>query len=212
MLRNTFVYIRNLNRKTDQQLTTIKSRRLVNSTGFSIFEFVVVLIVTTILASVLIPKFTGLQGDAHEKSVQLSANSLRATVNIIHTVWQSQGARDEVVLIEGYGKGKVFVGTTGWPIDVIDPVIGRESHEGSESHDGYSKNLVTSNNLTCRRLWNGLLKDSAPTLENDSGKDVFYRAEFNQGKCRFRYLLNEDGFYIEYDLTTGQVVTFFKHY
>ena len=212
MLRNTFVYIRNLNRKSGRQLTTIKSSRLVNSKGFSLFEFVVVLIVTTILASVLIPKFTGLQGDAHEKSVQLSANSLRATVNIIHTVWQSQGARDEVVLIEGYGKGKVFVGTTGWPIDVVDPVIGRKSHEGHEDYDEYSDNSVTSNNLTCRRLWNGLLKDSAPTLENDSGKDVFYRAEFNQGKCRFRYLLNEDGFYIEYDLTTGQVVTFFKHY
>lgn len=209
MLRNTFVYIRNFNRKFDSALSTINKRRLVRSNGFSLLEFVIVLIITTILASILIPKFSGLQGDAHKKSVQLSANSLRATVNVIHTVWQSQGSRDEIVLIEGYGKGKVFVGKTGWPIDVVDIDTSHESHKGSEGSEEYFDNPVTRNNLTCQRLWNGLLKDAAPTLESDSGQGVFYRAEFKQGKCRFRYLLNEDGFYIEYDLITGQVNSYF---
>lgn len=211
MLRNTFVYIRNFNRKSGSPLTTINKTRLVRSNGFSVLEFVIVLIITTILASVLIPKFSGLQGDAHKKSVQLSANSLRATVNVIHTVWQSQGSRDEIVLIEGYGKGKVFVGKSGWPIDVVDDNadISHESHKRSEGSEEYFDNPVTRNNLTCQRLWSGLLKDAAPTLESDSGQNVFYRAEFKQGKCRFRYLLSEDDFYIEYDLTTGQVNSYF---
>jgi type II secretory pathway pseudopilin PulG len=200
MPRNTFVYIRNGNRKTGRQLTTINSTGFVNSAGFNVFEFVLVLIIFTTLASILIPKFTGLQSDAHKKNVQLSANSLRAAVNIIHTIWQSQGSKNEFVFVKGYERGKVLVGITGWPFDVVDIDISHESHAGKTE---------SSNNLTCRRLWNGLLKDSAPTLESASGKDVFYMADFNQGKCRFRYLLNEDGFRIEYDLTTGQVITFF---
>lgn len=200
-----FVYIRNFNRKKLGHLTTINSTRLVNNMGFSLFEFTLVLVIFSILASILIPKFTGLQRDAHKRNVQLSANSLRSAVNVIHTVWQSQGSKDEIVIVKGYGGGKVLVGSSGWPIDVIAINVSHDSH--------IQKFDPTSiNNLTCRRLWNGLLKESTPKVESEVGKDVIYQAEFNQGKCRFRYLLNEDDFRIEYDLTTGQVITFFEHY
>jgi type II secretory pathway pseudopilin PulG len=206
MQKNNFVYIRNHYRKTLRHLTTINSTRLINITGVSLFEFVLVLIIFTILASVLIPKFVELQDDVHQRSVQLSANSLRSAVNIVHRVWQSQGSKNEVVM-KGYEGGKILVGRSGWPIDFIAIDVEDFRHD---SH--IQKNTPTSaNKLTCQRLWNGLLKDSSPKVENGVDKKDVYLAEFHQKVCRFRYLLNEDDFRIEYDLATGQVSTFFKH-
>ena len=219
MQRDIFVYIRNPNRKTLRHLTSIKSTRLVYNAGFSLFEFVIVLVILTILISILIPKFTDLQQDAHKINVQMSADSLQSSVNIIHNVWLSQGSKDEALMIEGYGGGTVLVGDSGWPEDVIAINASRDDYE---SHDGDIQNLVRSslNSSTCRRLWIGLLKDSAPKVndeadnETESKKDgdVIYLAEFDRGVCRFRYLLNEDEFRIEYDLATGLVSTFFEHY
>ena len=205
MQNKFFVYIRNPDRKTLIHLTTINSTRLVNKAGFSLFEFLLVLIISVTLVSIFIPKFSGLQKDAHKSSVQMSANSLRSAVNIIHNLWQSQGSTNEAVMIESYGGGKVLVGRSGWPVDVVAI---------DSSHDRYKQKTVRTlaGGLTCRRLWNGLLKDSAPKAKDKADKDAIYLAEFNQGKCRFRYLLNEDGFRIEYDLATGQVITFFEHY
>jgi hypothetical protein len=160
------------------------------------------------LISVLIPKFTELQKEAHEISVQMSADSLQSSVNIIHNVWLSQGSKSGVVKLERYGGGIVLVGVNGWPVDVI------AVHDSHSSHDSDMQYLVqpSINNSTCRRLWNGLLKDSAPKVNDEADSDVIYLLEFDQGICRFHYLLNEDGFRIEYDLATGLVNTFFEHY
>jgi len=212
MLENIFVYIRNRNRKTLIHLTSINHTRLVNKAGFSLFEFVIVLVILTTLISILIPKFTDLQKDAHKISVQMSADSLQSSVNIIHNVWLSQGSIDEAVMIDRYGGGIVLVGDSGWPVDVIAV---NDSHI---SRDSDVQNLIqpSISNLTCRRLWNGLLKDSAPKVNDEADiekeSDEIYLAEFDQGICRFRYLLNENDFRIEYDLVTGLVSTFFEHY
>jgi competence protein ComGC len=208
MLKDIFVYIRNRNRKTLIYLTSINHTGLVNKAGFSLFEFVIVLVILTTLIAILIPKFTDIQKDAHKISVQMSADSLQSSVNIIHNVWQSQGSIDEVVMINRYGGGIVLVGDSGWPVDVI------AAHDSHSSHDSDVQNLAQPliNSLTCRRLWNGLLKDSAPRVNDEADSDVIYLAEFDQQVCRFRYLLNEDDFRIEYDLATGLVSTFFEHY
>ena len=212
MSRSIFVYIRNHNRKTLRHLTSISKTRLVNKAGFSLFEFVIVLVILTTLISILIPKFTDLQKDAHKISVQMSADSLQSSVNIVHNVWQSQGSIDEAVMTDRYGGGTVLVGDNGWPVDVI------AVHESHISHDRDMQKMarLSINSSTCRRLWNGLLKDSAPLVNDEADSkndsDVLYLAEFDQGICRFRYLLNEDDFRIEYDLVTGLVSTFFEHY
>ena len=210
MQSNNFVSIRNPNRKNSRLFTTTNNTRLVNRAGFSLFEFILVIVILTTLFSILISKFTELQNDAHESSVRLSANSLRSAVNVIHAVWQAQGSKDEIVVLEGYEGGKVLVGRRGWPIDVaVVDVVSIDI--GNVSHDSHIQNSAppSANNLTCRRLWDGLLKDSTPKVESERDKKVTYLAEFHQGACRFRYLLTEDDFRIEYDLKTGQVNTFF---
>lgn len=203
MQNDNFVYIRNQNRKTLRHLTTINSNRLVNNGGFSLFEFILVLAISLTLVSVFIPKLSGLQENAHKRSVQMSANSLRSAVNMIHNLWQSQGSKSGIVMIESYGGSNVLVGKSGWPVDVV---VNDSSYDRR-----MDATITTKDDLTCRKLWNGLLKDSAPKAKSKPDKDAIYLVDFIQGKCRFRYLLSEDEFRIEYDLVTGQVITFFEH-
>ncbi len=217
MLNDIFVYIRNINRKNLDFLTSLNSTRLKGIAGFGLFEFMLVLIIISILVSVLIPKFMEVKSEAHKSHVQLSANSLQSAVNIVHSLWQSQGSKDNVVIIKNYEEGKVLVGPTGWPIDVItvngvDTNISRIEHNDDDFKQKYDSASVSKK--TCERLWNGLLKESTPEVEFESNsiKTDVYLFEFYQGTCRFRYLLSEDDFRIEYDLATGQINTFFEHY
>lgn len=73
------------------------------------------------------------------------------------------------------------------------------------------------NSASCKRLWIALLKDSAPKVglevefnnKKASHRHSHYSAQLENGICRYRYRLNQDGLRIHYDLATGQVITLF---
>jgi prepilin-type N-terminal cleavage/methylation domain-containing protein len=210
-----FVSIRNEYRKTLIPLTRIRIKRLCNKAGFSLLEFTLVLIIISALAAILIPKFNRLQDDAHQSSVQLTANSLQSAVRLTHSLWQSQGSNKKTGLLTGYGSGNILMGIKGWPIDAIE--VGRK--------DSTIKTVrFVLDNSTCERLWNGLLKDTAPkvgleniqsvlSIENDNVEKIYidsiYLAQAMSGTCRYRYRLNKDDLRISYDLATGRVITLF---
>jgi hypothetical protein len=140
--------------------------------------------------------------------VQLTANSLQAAVRLTHSLWQSQGSNKKTELLKGFGGGNILMGKKGWPIDAMktdhqDPVI-----------VGVRFAL---DNSTCVRLWNGLLKSSAPKvgleIENDNVAEhqfsSTYVAQLISGTCQYRYRLNQDDLRINYDLATGRVITLF---
>ena len=164
---------------------------------------------TARLITVLMPKFNDLQDDAHKTSVKLTANSLRGAVNLTHSLWQSQGSSNKTELLKGFGSGNILMGKKGWPIDAID-LNGKDS-----TVDNIRFSLTSS---TCVRLWNSLLKDSAPKVaeltgsfdaNNDVEINIAYFAQFTKGTCRYRYRLNQDELRIDYDLLTGQVSPLF---
>jgi MSHA pilin protein MshB len=203
-----FVLIRNGDRKIFRPLTRIKTRRLFNKAGFSLLEFVLVLMIISVLAIVLISKIYHLQDDAHEASVELTANSLQAVVRLTHSVWQSKGSSNKTELLQGFGSGNILMGKHGWPIDVI---------EMKQKNSAIMSAGFAPSNPTCIRLWNGLLKGSAPKvgLETesddmaDSNDKPVYLAQLEGGICRYRYHLYQDGLRIHYDLATGRVTTLF---
>ncbi len=208
MLDGLFVSIRNSKRKTLIPLTIIKNERLFNKAGFSLLEFTIALTIIVILVSILIPKLTNLQDDAHKANVQLIANSLQSVVNFTHSLWQSQGSKNKTALLKGFGDGNILMGNKGWPVDAIDL---------EQQHSDPNATRLVLNSSTCKRLWNGLLIDAAPKVkvstveqENKEVKQPFiYQAEFDQGLCIYRYLLVNNGARIEYDLATGRVITLF---
>lgn len=210
-----FVAIRNGDRKTLIPLTIIINKRLVNKAGFSLLEFTLVLIIISALVAILIPKFNHLQDDAHQASVQLTANSLQAAVRLTHSLWQSQGSNSKTGVLKGFGGGNILMGKNGWPMDVI---------ETSRQDSAMAATRFALDNSTCVRLWNGLLKDSAPKVgleiepdsvgrsDNNSALDFLYLAQLVSGTCRYRYRLNQDVLRIKYDLATGRVITLFDDF
>lgn len=213
MLNKSFVYIRNIYRQKLRSMTSLKTRRFKGAAGFSLFEFILVLIIVSVLVSIAIPKLLELKVDGHKGSVQVSANSLRSAVNIIHTLWQSQGSKDHLVMVKDHQVSTVteltvLVGSRGWPIDII-------SHDTDSNMYVPVSDLISMSASTCERLWNGLLKNSASGVEleiDDGGNKKIistFQSEFYQGVCRFKYLLGEDDFRVEYDPITGRVDTFF---
>jgi type II secretory pathway pseudopilin PulG len=206
---SNFVFIRNNNRKTTLPLTRIRCEGLFNKAGFSLLEFTIALLIIAALISLLIPKFNDLQDDAHEASVQLTANSLQSAVNLAHSLWQTQGSENQVAILKGFGLGNILMGNKGWPVDAL--IMNQ-----SDSNSSTTRSVLNSS--TCKRLWSGLLKDAASQVTTNSELANFggdetrfaYQAEFNQGVCIYRYLLINSSWRIEYDLATGRVITLFK--
>jgi MSHA pilin protein MshB len=204
-----FVSIRNRDRKIFIPLTRIKGEKLFNNAGFSLLELVLVLMITSVLAVVLISKVNHLQDDAHEASVELTASSLQAVVRLTHSVWQFKGSSSKAELLQGFGSGNILMGKHGWPIDVFD----MNQQDSTRMSEGFAVS-----NSTCIRLWNGLLKDSAPKvglkIESDdmdeSDNESLYLAHLEGGICQYRYRLNREGLRIHYDLATGRVIILLK--
>jgi prepilin-type N-terminal cleavage/methylation domain-containing protein len=208
MRRCIFVLIRNGDRKNFRPLTKIKDIRLFNKAGFSLLEFTLVLMIISLLAVVLISKIDHLQDDAHETSVQLTANSLQAVVRLTHSIWQAKGSSNKTELLQGFGGGNILMGKHGWPIDVIE----MNQQDSAITSEGFALS-----NSTCIRLWNGLLKGSAPkvglkTESDDMAKsniETIYLAQLEGGICQYRYHLYQGDLRIHYDLATGRVTTLF---
>lgn len=198
-VNSIFVSIRKPQRKTLVQLTSINSARLVNKKGFSLFEFMVVVVIFSILVSVLIQKLLIIHDDAHEANVQLTASSLQRAVNLTHQLWQSYGSINKVTLLKGYGNDNVIMSSKGWPIGALFEsdrlFLNKESLSGDVDD--------------CKNLWRALLKHIAPDVKRRADNSSNYLAEFNQGICRYKYLLSEEQLKIEYDLATGRVIPFF---
>jgi len=163
------------------------------ATGFSLLELVLVIFIVGFLVAVLVPKLNELHDDAHTSAVRLSMTSLRAAVNLSHGLWESSSRETGDFLLEGYGEQDLIMNKAGWPVAVMDSQW--ENRRGSQPYSA----------STCVKLWNALLKDSAPQVSANDTSGYSYQAEYSKGHCRYRYRISQDDLRIEYDLKTGRV-------
>lgn len=217
------VSIRNCRRKNSISLTRIYSNRSISAYGFSLLELMITVFIIAVLIAVFIPNINSMQGKGHQRNVQLTASNLQLAVNLTHSLWMTKGIKKSQSLLKIDGDQPLLMNQLGWPIDVLatDALgIDVSNPEGLEEDvSGKEKNntQLGSNSASCKRLWIALLKDSAPTvgleveLDNKkaSHRDSHYSAQLENGICRYRYRLNQDGLRIHYDLATGQVITLF---
>ena len=230
---NKIVSIRNCRRKKSISLTRIYSNRSITEQGFSFLELMISVFIIAVLIAVFIPNINSMQGKGHQRNVQLTASYLQLAVNLTHSLWMTKGIKKSQSLLKIDGDQPLLMNQLGWPIDVLAiDALGTDalginaldtdasSPEGLEKEvSGKEKNntQLGLNSASCKRLWIALLKDSAPTVglevELDSKKashrDSHYSAQLENGICRYRYRLNQDGLRIHYDLATGQVITLF---
>lgn len=217
------VSIRNCRRKNSISLTRIYNNRSISAYGFSLLELMITVFIIAVLIAVFIPNINSMQGKGHQRNVQLTASNLQLAVNLTHSLWMTKGIKKSQSLLKIDGDQPLLMNQLGWPIDVLatDALgIDVSNSEGLEKDVSGKENNNTqlgSNSASCKRLWIALLKDSAPTvgleveLDNKkaSHRDSHYSAQLENGICRYRYRLNQDGLRIHYDLATGQVITLF---
>ena len=228
MTTNKIVSIRNRRRKKSISLTRIYSNRGASELGFSLLEYMVSVVIIAVLITILIPNINGIQDRGHQRSVQLTANALQLAVNVTHSLWMSRGIKKPQSLLIINSEQPLLMNQLGWPIDALDidalgtDALGTDALAPEVSEKTLSAKEIKIVQLdlsgsSCRRLWIALLKDSAPKVglevefdsKNTSHRDSNYVAQLENGICRYRYRLNQDGLRIHYDLATGQVITLF---
>jgi type II secretory pathway pseudopilin PulG len=210
---NKIVSIRNSDRKKLKSLTRIYSNSGISELGFSLLEFMISVFIIAILIAVLIPNINSMQDEGHQISVQLTTSSLQLAVNLTHSLWMTKGIKKPQSLLKIDGDQPLLMNQLGWPIDALDPEALEKDLPAKEINIAQ----LDLNSSSCKRLWIALLKDSAPTVglevefdnKKTSHRDSNYLAQLENGICRYRYRLNQDGLRIHYDLATGQVITLF---
>lgn len=217
------VSIRNSRRKKPISLTRVYSNRSITELGFSLLELMISVFIVAVLITVLIPNINSMQDEGHQISVQLTASSLQLAVNLTHSSWMTKGIKKAQSLLKIDGDQPLLMNQLGWPIDALsiealDPEALEPEHlEKDLPAKEINITQLNLNSSSCKRLWIALLKDSAPTIglevefdnKRASHRDSNYSAQLENGICRYRYRLNQDGLRIHYDLATGQVITLF---
>ncbi|TDT36986.1 prepilin-type N-terminal cleavage/methylation domain-containing protein [Halospina denitrificans] len=159
------------------------------SSGFTLIELVVVIVILAILAATVLPRFAELSEEAHRASVRGSGGAFGSAVALVKAQWTANGAPGAVTSMEGFGNDDVNVSSDGWPVSITG---------------GTDPTSISATD--CAELWRALLQSNAPSIST-SADDADYFAFLDGGDCRFRYELDDRGNYIDYDPEEGEVFT-----
>lgn len=160
--------------------------------GFSLLELVLVIFIISFLVAILVPKLNDLNDDAHTSAVRLTMTSFRAAVNLAHGLWESSGREGKGSVLKGYGEHNLIMSNAGWPVAVDNSARSTSKRK-------------TPSATACVKLWNALLKDSAPLVSAREQAGIAYLAEYTNGRCQYRYRNSQDDLRIKYDLKSGRV-------
>ncbi len=171
--------------------------------GFTLIELVIVIVLLGILASVALPRFLDIAGDAHNASVSGTAGAMASAVNIAHAKWLANGQPVSVPPIAGIdflnsGHANVGFNTQGWP---------DAANEGAE--DLISTDVLGgggNDSKICAQIMKNLLSSSSVTFgEGESCKEN-YCAVYKEPECIYIYEKNKSVIRsIIYSTSTGTI-------
>ena len=149
--------------------------------GFTLIELVVVIAILAILAAFALPRFAQLSEQAHQSSIRATGGAISAGVALARAQWVTNGHSAAVTELQGFGNDDVDINDEGWPT----PTGG------------------------CADLWTKLLQSNAPEVSTtgNATDTTEYEADVVNGNCRYEYLPDGLGRYIEYDEDSGEVTT-----
>jgi len=168
------------------------------STGFTLIELVVVILLLGILSSIALPKFINLSDDAYRAKVKANAAALKSGVNLAHTKWLALGAPNNLVArndIQLYGtqpNGRMDINVNGWP---------------AQSWIGPDTQLHTNNDADCLSLWRALIENGNNKAATNNSSEFISNFEGNQ-VCSYKLTKNTNYGFI-YDSKVGSVILTF---
>ncbi|GAA6134678.1 hypothetical protein NBRC116188_14670 [Oceaniserpentilla sp. 4NH20-0058] len=167
--------------------------------GFTLLELVIVITLLAILSVIALPRMSNNYDDAHHSSVLATGGALASAVMLARTQWVAIGGNGPVDSIKGFGRNDVATTEQGWPSDAQQTTA--SSHSPSLSGDV----------LRCIRIWDALLSTNGITVSSVSGEGVNYLVTTNaDSKCIYTYQQGASNSRIEYDLSSGAVLTILK--
>ena len=182
----------------DEVVKQMKSKSSRDS-GFTLIELVMVIALLAILAVVALPRMMDNYDDAHYSSVAATGGALSSAVMLARGQWVSNGAKGEVDAVNGYGKNDIATTLAGWPSD---------AQRGANSN--HSPNLA-GDAQRCIRIWESLLVSNGMQVSVRMEDGISYLVSASQTSlCVYTYQQNNFNSQIEYDLSTGSVLTVLK--
>jgi len=155
-------------------MTTFRSslRTLRSAPGLTLLELVLVIVLIGIISVIALPRFLDLREEAHQSSVDATAASFEAAVNLAHTActYNEFEGLDNLPI---FGAGNVDFNPNCFP----------SSTNGNNS--------LTVNGNRCMQIWNGLLSP-APPISTPVSDDTDYRAQGGGTTCRYSYRRDTD--------------------
>jgi prepilin-type N-terminal cleavage/methylation domain-containing protein len=167
--------------------------------GFTLIELVMVIVLLGILAAVALPRMMNNYDEAHYSSVAATGGALSSAVMLVRSQWVSNGAKGEVDVVNGYGQNDVATTLLGWPSD---------AQKGGDSV--HSSNLA-GDAQRCLRIWQSLLVSNGMKVATEFTTGLVYLVTApTKTICTYTYQLNDFHSRIEYDLSSGAVLTVLK--
>jgi prepilin-type N-terminal cleavage/methylation domain-containing protein len=157
--------------------------------GFTLIELVIVIVLLGILASVALPRFLDIAGDAHNASVSGTAGAMASAVNIAHAKWLADGQPTSTPPIAGIdflntGHANVGFNASGWPdaanagkLDIVQAdVLGGGGNDNS----------------ICAQIMKNLLSSSSVSFGVGDNCPENYCATFKDPDCIYTYEKNKN--------------------
>ena len=161
-------------------------------------ELIIIIVILGALSAIALSRFANLSEDAEITQAQGVAGSLRSGVNVVKSVFQSQGHSIRVQNLPGFGDGTVDTNNLGYPIGI---------NKGSVNEN------IGRGNAGCVGVWNGVLI-APPTVAANNNNQSYrsFRHDSNR-VCSYVYRDNGDNgnqntglIVIRYDSRNGSVV------
>lgn len=171
--------------------------------GFTLIELVIVIVLLGILASVALPRFLDIAGEAHNASVSGTAGAMASAVNIAHAKWLANGQPSSAPPVAGLdfldsGHSNIGFNVRGWP-----------NAANTGTSDLVPSDVLESgsnDNFICAQLMKNLLSSSSVTFGVGQHCQENYCVTYKSPECIYTYQKKRDvPRVIIYSVLTGAV-------